>query len=281
MTRLSARHAWRPSLTVCLGGVVMQFHGLPVGLYNRLRDLLAPFEAASLTPAVNVSITRRQEPPLWLVAVDGASHHGFRSATDLLQYLEWLVVARAALATTQYAIIHAGAMTKEAMTILLVGDSGAGKTTVTMGLLQRGWLPLTDDIALVSPYSLAIAPFPRCFHADDFTASTIAHRALFEDVGSLKGYLRPVRWADTPARVSCLVRLARDAAAPTSAQPISQAEGAGALLQAAISTALPRREVARVAVGVTAGASCWQVNNGPLDDTLDTLERLAAIAHET
>gem|GEM_PF-4462572 len=36
MTRLSARCAWRPSLTVCLSGVATQFHGLPEGLYKRL-----------------------------------------------------------------------------------------------------------------------------------------------------------------------------------------------------------------------------------------------------
>jgi hypothetical protein len=228
-----------------------------------------------------VSVTWQNEPPLWLVAVDGASHCGFRAESDLLSYLEWLAVAHAAQASAQHILIHAGAVVKETMTILLLGDSGAGKTTVTIGLIQRGWLPLSDDLALVAPQSRVIAPFPRCFHIDDFTAATIEHRALFEDVGALKGYLRPLRWADTPARVSCLVRLARDAAAPTSARPISQAEGAGALLQAAISTALPRRAVARVAVGVAAGASCWQVNNGVLDDTLDTLERLAAIVRET
>jgi hypothetical protein len=278
MTSVTARSTWRTSLTVCLSGVVTQFHGLPQGLYERLRDLLAPFEAGSVTPAVKVSITWQNEPPLWIVDMDGAPRHGFLSETDLLSYLEWLPVARAAQATTQYAIIHAGVVIKEAMTILLVGDSGAGKTTLTTGLMQRGWLPLSDDIALVSPHSLVVAPFPRCFHVDGFTASTIEHPALFEEAGSLKGYLRPVRWADAPVRVSCLVRLARDPAAPTSAQPISQAEGAGVVLQAAIGTGLPRREVARVAVGVTAGASCWQVNNGALHDTLVVLERLAEIS---
>ena len=177
-------------------------------------------------------------------------------------------------------IFHAGALAKEAMTILLLGDSGAGKTTLTVGLTQRGWLPLSDDIALVSPRSFAIAPFPRCFHVDEFTSSTIEHPALFEEAGSLTGYLRPLRWADAPARVTCLVRLARDPAAPSSAQPISQAEGAGAILQSAISRAVPRSEVARVGAGVAAGASCWQVNNGALEDTLDEVERLAAIKQE-
>jgi hypothetical protein len=160
-------------------------------------------------------------------------------------------------------------------TIMLAGDSGAGKTTITTGLIQRGWFPLTDDTALVSPHSLAIAPFPRCFHADEFTTSTFEDPVLFKEVGALKGYLRPLRWADVPARVDRVVRLARDRGAPTSIQPISQAEGAAVVLRATIGASLPRREVARVAVGIAAGASCWQMNNGPLDDTLDALERLA------
>jgi hypothetical protein len=215
-----------------------------------------------------------------MVDTNENSRNGFREESDLLSYLEWLPVSRAAQASTQDVIVHGGAVAKEAMTILLLGDSGAGKTTLTIGLTQRGWLPLSDDIALVSPRSLAIAPFPRCFHVDEFTSSTVERPALFEEGGSLTGYLRPLRWADAPARVTCLVCLARDPASPSSARPISQAEGAGAILQAAISRAVPRSEVARVGAGVVAGASCWQVNNGALEDTLDELERLAAIKQE-
>jgi hypothetical protein len=276
MTSLTTPFMRPTTLKVRLSGIVTQFCGLPEDLHTRLRDLLAAFEDATAAPPVaKLSISRQLDPPLWLVDGDGASRRGFRFETDLLCYLEWLAVAEALAQTRMHVIVHAGAMTKEAKTLLLVGESGTGKTTVTLGLLQRGWLPLSDDLALVSPQSLAIAPFPRCFHADAFTSTTIAQPGLVEEVGALEGYVRPLRWAEAPARVSSVVRLERDPSAPTSVQPISQAEAAGAVLQAAVSTGLPWREAARVAVGMAAGASCWQVNNGALHDTLDTLDRLA------
>ena len=86
-------------------------------------------------------VSWQNEPPLWIVDADSASRHGFRAESDLLSYLEWLPLARAAQASVQDIIVHAGALAKEAMTILLLGDSGAGKTTLTIGLTQRGWLP--------------------------------------------------------------------------------------------------------------------------------------------
>jgi tRNA A37 threonylcarbamoyladenosine biosynthesis protein TsaE len=281
MTSPTARSARRTRLTVRLSGIVTQFRGLPEDLYARLRDLLAPFEDATAAPPVaKFTISRQIEPPLWLVDGAGESRRGFRYETDLLTYLEWLAVAQATQTTTQHVIFHAGAVTREAKTILLVAESGAGKTTLTLGLLQRGWLPLSDDTALVSPETFAVAPFPRCFHVDTFTRSAITQPSLVEDVGALDGYLRPVRWAEAPAQVSCVVRLERDPTAPTSIQQISQAEAAGAVLQSVISSGLPRGEAARVAAGVAAGASCWRVNNGALDATLDTLDRLAAGADE-
>jgi hypothetical protein len=281
MSSPSARFARRTNLTVELSGIVTQFCGLPKGLHARLRDLLAPFEVVTpTTPVAKLSITRQIEPPLWLVEGDGASRRGFRYETDLLCYLEWLALSQATQATTQHIIFHAGTVTKEAKTILLVAESGAGKTTLTLALLQRGWLPLSDDSALVSPETLAVAPFPRCFHADAFTAATVARPALIKEVGALVGYLRPACWAEAPARASSVVRLERDPTAPTSVQPISKAEAAGAVLQSVISSGLPRREAARVAVGVAAGAACWRVNNGALDATLDALERLATTVDE-
>ena len=219
MNGVMARSTGRRRLTVCLNGVVTQFRGLPSGTRNRLRHLLAPFEVGSASPAETVSIVWQNEPPLWIVDTNHASRCGFRAETDLLSYLEWLPVAHASQAITQHVMIHAGAVVKETQTILLMGDSGAGKTTVTIGLTQRGWLPLSDDIALVSPHSPIITAFPRCFHVDEFTSSTIERPAFFEEAGALAGYLRPLRWANAPARVTCLVRLARDPASPSFVQP--------------------------------------------------------------
>jgi hypothetical protein len=267
-----------PPLKLRIGAISAEIVGLSTDLRDRLEDLMNPFvrdatDDVAGSDSVRILVERRPETPWWTVSGASAPHRCY-APDALLRYLEWLAVAQPLARSTSHLVIHGAALARDGATVLVVGESGAGKTTVTMGLLQRGWLPLGDDMALVAPHSLAIEPFPRCFHADDFTA-TLEQPALLAPVGALEGYVRPVRWAEAPTRVTCLARLGRDTAAPASAQPMTQAEGAGAVLQAAVRTGLPWREVARVAAGVAAGASCWQVNNGPLQDTLDILERLA------
>ncbi len=225
---------------------------------------------------VRIHVERRPETPWWTITHGSPAPHHCHAPDPLLRYVEWLATAQALAQTTSFVVFHSAALVRDACALLLVGQSAAGKTTVTTGLVQRGWLPLSDDSALVSPATLGITAFPRCFHVDSFTASTIKERALFEEAGALAGYLRPARWADGAPRVTCIVELARNPEAPTSAQAITQAEAAGALFASAIRTGQPRREAARVAVGMAAGAqSSWRVNNGELHDTLDLLERLA------
>jgi hypothetical protein len=267
-------------LRICDASV--EVAGLSADLRGRLEDLLRPFvltatDPSSETIAVRIHVERRPETPWWTITHGARAPHHCYAPDPLLRYVEWLATAQALAQTTSSVVFHGAALMRGASALLLVGQSSAGKTTVTTGLIQRGWLPLTDDSALVSPASLRVAPFPRCFHVDSFTASTIAEPALFEEAGALAGYLRPVRWADGALRVDCIAQLARHPEAPTSAHAITQAEAAGALYASAIRTGLPQRESARVAVSVAAGArSCWLVNNGELHDTVDLLERLVS-----
>jgi hypothetical protein len=226
--------------------------------------------------AVRIQVERHPETPWWTITHGARAPHHCFAPDPLLRYIEWLATAQALAQTISLVVFHGAALVRKTSALLLVGQSGAGKTTVTTGLIQRGWLPLTDDTALVSPATLEITPFPRCFHVDSFTAGAIKERALFEEAGALAGYLRPLQWANGALRVACIVALARSPEAPTSAQAIIQAEAAGALYASAIRTGQPQREAARIAAGIAGGAqSSWRVNNGELHDTLDLLERLA------
>ncbi len=45
---------------------------------------------------------------------------------------------------------HAAAVANERGAVLLAGDSGGGKSTLLMELLQRGWALLADELAIVS-----------------------------------------------------------------------------------------------------------------------------------
>jgi hypothetical protein len=45
--------------------------------------------------------------------------------------------------------LHAAALTRDGRTILIVGDKGAGKSTLSAGLVRNGWTLLSDDLSRV------------------------------------------------------------------------------------------------------------------------------------
>jgi hypothetical protein len=258
-------------------GVVVE--GLTADLGQRLTELVRPFEtdAPIVHPDVRIEVKRVPRHSGWLIVQNGAVRRSIQDSEKLLGYLEWCIVAQALEAASAYAVFHAATVTREQATAMLVAESGSGKTTLTTSLIQRGWLPLADDISLVHPSTAEVHPFPRCFHADDFTASIIGTPSLFEQPGALNGYIRPVQWATDAARPTCIVRLERDAQTATAAHRITQAEAAGALLSASIGRRPGRSEAARAAVALAAGArACWHLNNSDLSETIDFLERICA-----
>ena len=89
---------------------------------------------------------------MWMVVKDG-KHIGYRlkeggntgyAKTYLLGYgMAMLALQRGMPA------IHCSAVAGEKGAVLIAGESGAGKSTVTCGLLERGYRLLADDMAVV------------------------------------------------------------------------------------------------------------------------------------
>lgn len=57
------------------------------------------------------------------------------------------------------AVLHAAAVERAGRALLLAGDSGAGKSSLSLALLGEGWRLTTDDLAAVTPEG-ALLPFP-------------------------------------------------------------------------------------------------------------------------
>lgn len=263
-----------------IASVGVEIEGLPPDMWQRFCDLLRPFVAAcpEKHPDVRFEVRRVPKHSGWIIVQNGEVIRSIQDPEKLLGYLEWCAVAHALETTSLHAVFHAAALTRGGATLVLVAESGSGKTTLTTSLIQRGWLPLADDISLVNLSTTEVQPFPRCFHADDFTASTISTPSLFEQPGSLAGYIRPLQWATTPSRPTYIVRLQRDTQVASTAHQITQAEAAGTLLAASIGNAPSRSTAARTAAAMVAGAqSCWQLNNNQLSDAIDLLEHIAAV----
>jgi len=259
-----------------------EVNGLSPELATRLRDLMRPFiaDGAAGGPddtAVSIEVNETLERPdglpgpRWIVLLRGEELCWHAQADELLKYLEWLAIAESLVGASRYVVFHAATLARDGATVMLVGPSGAGKSTLTQHLMQRGWLPLSDDVALMEVASGLLYPFPRCFHVDTaWSAQTMRHDG-FEQPAALAGFARPLRWASGGHRVTALFLVERNPAGGSARKPIAQALAAGALLTQSIKTQQTPAQIAAAAAQVAGGARCYSLINGDLASALDLI----------
>ena len=135
--------------------------------------------AEEIAPLKNSLFTRCQEPigpePDAHIRIEGGES-GYRvyrfgnvgdplfESSDRSKFFWWLdnALFRKALKRAKHLIqIHGGAVERGGKAILFFGDSLAGKSTMTLHLLQLGWRFLTDEVILIDPETLRVQPFRR------------------------------------------------------------------------------------------------------------------------
>lgn len=86
---------------------------------------------------------------------------------DLIQVDPWLLsneirhlLVEKALRRSDAIGIHAAAVARARRSIILVGESGAGKTTLTLHLASIGWDYVTDDLVVLDAQG-QLMPFPK------------------------------------------------------------------------------------------------------------------------
>lgn len=271
----------RRSLSFRLRDVGVIVTGLPSSAVRaRLADLLAPFVvdapalAGSTAPTVRIGVRPWPGGPGWVVTNSGSRDH--RRETDpqgLLSHLEWLVASQSIAASSACVAFHGAALARGDETVLLLANSGAGKTTLTLGLMERGWSPLTDDIVLVNNDTLTIRAFPRCFHVDQSTEALLSDHTLFAQRGRLPGYVSPAQWPAGEHAPTRIFAVQRCETCPSSRSAIMQAEAAGILLAQAIENQLTASQIARVVAGVAGKArGCYRLRNGHLEGALNLID---------
>jgi HprK-related kinase A len=61
----------------------------------------------------------------------------------------------------QYLLIHSAVLEKNGLAVILPGPPGSGKSTLCAAMMLRGWRLLSDEMAMVDPDTLQLAPVPR------------------------------------------------------------------------------------------------------------------------
>lgn len=277
-TRSGASCDEPPTVYARIFAATVAVEGLPAALAHRLSLLLKPF----LAPGDERAVTHRLRiqyddgSGCWYLYEGADRCSNATSDDEMLGLAEWFVMHWGVSSCTDPLLLHGAALFRAGATLLLLGESGAGKTTLTLGLLARGWLPYGDDVTLVDPQTLHVRPFPRYFHVDAATRDLVAGSHVLRRVGAVAGYAAPRRWTSASSRPTTIVTVERDSDRPAAIEPISRAEAAGALLHAAMETPMPRGEVAHLAACIAANVSgCYRLNNGELHTALDLLEAAA------
>ncbi|MFL6232371.1 MAG: hypothetical protein ACJ76N_04500 [Thermoanaerobaculia bacterium] len=133
-------------------------------------------------------------------------------------------------------VLHAGAVAGPRGTCLILGESGAGKTSLTLWLWSSGLELVTDDLCPVRHGDLAVERFPRALHMDCEYSPRLLKRIPPRPPSYPADYYPfPEAPEGEPPPVSDLLVLERGAEGEEPRlSPLSQAEAAHHLLGAVI-----------------------------------------------
>lgn len=217
----------------------------------------------------------------WQVRVDGAVVQPDADFAIALGALEWHLVTAALGHRDDLFHLHGASLCAplQRAGIVLVGASGKGKTTLTLGLMLRGFVPFGDDIALIDPETLELQTLRRAFHVAEDTSRLLEPLAGGEvrwDTDGPADYLSPPQWAERAAPVRWLLFVDYRPGHSPQLVPLSPAESATAILTQTLSlTSAPRLALATCG-RLTERVACYRFITGDLAASVAILERLVA-----
>lgn len=112
----------------------------------------------SVTPPASL---RRWFAPQVLFSFDGSVPFKPLPSSQAFPFFEWGLNWCIAQYAHQYLIIHAAVIEKNGRAVIMPGSPGAGKSTLSAALANRGWDLLSDELTLVNPQDLMLTPVPR------------------------------------------------------------------------------------------------------------------------
>ncbi len=129
-------------------------------------SLYAPYRRASAgAESLGIEIRAGHRFPWrrgpYTLSSTGVDAFQVRRRCEVLPHLEWLINWRIIHQRDDFVLLHAASLTRDGRAVILAGDPGSGKSTLTAGLLARGWSYLCDEFALIDPRTLNTHPFPR------------------------------------------------------------------------------------------------------------------------
>lgn len=259
-------------------GLATLYAGFPLGPDEGLRDF-------------HVSVDRVRGPRRWLrpqIEFQHDGHAPFKPlpAGQAFAMLEWGMNWCIATRAHHYLLLHAAVLERHGRAVILPGDPGAGKSTLTAALMLSGWRLLSDEMTMIDRDDGLIVPLARPVSLKNRSIEIIQafdRGAVFGEVAhdTHKGtvsHLRPSaesvqRMADK-ARPAHIVfpRWAQDAA--TELRPRAKADAFMHAAAHAFNYSLLGRLGFELNAALVDACGCWDFRYSRLDEALRTFEDL-------
>ena len=222
---------------------------------------------------------------------DGKELFTDRRSVDVLPYLEWGINWRVMERCAAYLQLHAATLSFEGQGVVLVGNSGVGKSTLAAGLVSRGWTYLSDEFAMIHPDTLRLHPFPKamCIKAGSFDVIERLNLPLWRRrhyVKAIKGavgYVRPQDFAPGVVPSPCPIRFVifpkyGDGEQPRF-YPVLSGHAAFSMAGHALNRQMFGKRAVPILSEVVRRADCLGLVSGPINETCELIESLFSPAH--
>lgn len=233
------------------------------------------FEVGSNLPRYELTSAPRH----WHVRRDGVSLQIDPTLEGAIGLLEWHLIAAALDYRQDLVHLHAAALADPAGSgaLLLIGKSGGGKTTLTLGLTLRGFAPFCDDVTLLDPVALRPHPLRRAFHVSQQTRDLLAPisaNPLPRDPHAPSDYFLPTRWADSPLPVRWIVLIEHQPGGQPQLVRLTGSQTAAAVVASSSTIKRSTRLALSTCARLTEQATCYRFIAGDLAPSLDALRDL-------
>ena len=180
----------------------------------------------------------------------------------------------------QYLVVHAAAIERGGRVAIMPGAPGAGKSTLTAALVQRGWRLLSDELALIRPSDAHVVPLARPInlknnsialmraYAPDAIFSAETHDTAKGTVALMRAPVESIARSNEAAPIGWIIfpRWEQDAAARLA--PWSKAAGLMEIAHNAMNYSLHGAAGFELLADIFATSGCYRFTYSRLDDAI-------------
>jgi HprK-related kinase A len=257
-----------------------------LSLYAPYRRESADGEAIAVEIRAGRRFPWRRGP--YLIRSKGADEFQVLRRREVLPHLEWIINWQIIQQRAEYVQFHAATLETGGQALILPGNPGCGKSTLTAGLLARGFSYLCDEFALIQRETLAVHPFPRalCMKESSFPVvdrlglplrrkvpyrKPVKGRVAFlnpRDIrADIEGQPSPVRWIVFPQYT---------AGATPALEKLPRSEAAFRLARQCFNFPVHQQGTLTTLAAVVRQAECYQLVSGDIQSTCDLVESVVS-----